>query len=211
VRLVEIAGVDRNTCGGTHVASTAEIESVLLLDTEPMRGGTRLYWIAGQRVRRRLADRERLAHELRSLLGAADDELAGIIAGKLDRITELERRVRSLERQVAEGHARDLLAGTELVVAAHYADADAGFLQQVARAVAAEEDDRVVLLTAGSGREGAFVVVSGGAGVDIVRAGRAVAEALEGRGGGGGPIFQGKAGNLSRRDAALEALRALRD
>lgn len=209
VRLVEIAGIDRNTCGGTHLASTAEIESVLLLDTEAMRGGTRLYWIAGQRVRRRLAERERLAHELRSLLGAGDAELAEVIQGKLERITALDRRVRGLERQVAESRAAELLAAPERVVAAHFDDADAGFLQQVARAIASEADDRVALLTAGPGREGAFVVVSGGAGIDLVQAGRAVAEALAGRGGGGGPIFQGKAGDLSRRAAALEVLRAL--
>lgn len=42
VRLVEIAGIDLNTCGGTHLASTAEIECVKLLRSEPMRGGVRL-------------------------------------------------------------------------------------------------------------------------------------------------------------------------
>jgi alanyl-tRNA synthetase len=209
VRLVEIDGIDRNTCGGTHLASTAEIESVLLLDVEPMRGGTRLYWIAGGRVRRRLAERESLLHELRSVVGAGDAELAEIIAGKLDRITTLDRRVRALERQVAESRARDLLASPERVVAGHFADADAAFLQQMARVIAAEGADRVALLTAGSGREGAFVVVSGGADVDLVRAGREVAEVLEGRGGGGGPVFQGKAGDLRRRDPALERLRQL--
>ena len=55
VRLVEIAGLDLNTCGGTHVKSTGEIETLKLLDTEALRGGTRLTWIAGSRVRRRLA------------------------------------------------------------------------------------------------------------------------------------------------------------
>ncbi len=47
VRLVEIEGVDLNTCGGTHLASTAEIEALHLLASEPMRGGTRLHFAAG--------------------------------------------------------------------------------------------------------------------------------------------------------------------
>jgi Ser-tRNA(Ala) deacylase AlaX len=42
IRLVEIEGVDLNTCGGTHVRSTAEIETVKLLNIESLRGGTRL-------------------------------------------------------------------------------------------------------------------------------------------------------------------------
>lgn len=210
VRLVEIQGIDRNTCGGTHLRSTAEVESILLLDTEPMRGGTRLHWVAGGRVRRRLAERERLAHELRSLLGAADEELAGIVAGKLERITGLERRVRALEREVAASAARDLLARGEAVLAAHFPQADAGFLQQVAREIAADGGSCLALLTAGEGREGAFAVVAGaGATVDLQAAGRAVAGLLAGRGGGGGPIFQGKAGDLRHRDAALAALREI--
>ncbi|HKJ02531.1 MAG TPA: alanyl-tRNA editing protein, partial [Longimicrobiales bacterium] len=47
VRLVEIEGIDLNTCGGTHCASTAELEALKLLGTEPVRGGTRLFYAAG--------------------------------------------------------------------------------------------------------------------------------------------------------------------
>ena len=55
VRLVEIEGVDLNTCGGTHLSSTAEIEVVALLSAEPLRGGTRLSFVAGRRARRSTA------------------------------------------------------------------------------------------------------------------------------------------------------------
>jgi len=34
VRLIEIEGIDLNTCGGTHCVSTAEIEAIALLGTE---------------------------------------------------------------------------------------------------------------------------------------------------------------------------------
>jgi len=210
IRLVEVDGVDLNTCGGTHVHSTAEIEMIQLLGTEPMRGGTRLFWIAGGRVRQRLAQREGLAYELRSLLGAGDPELVETVAAKLDRITALDRRVRALEREVAEAAARDLLAQSGAILVGHFPDADAAFVQRVAKALVAETGDRVALLTAGAGSEGFFALVTGEAGtIDLGAAGRVVAEALEGRGGGGGPIFQGKAGDLHRRDAALDALRDL--
>ncbi len=72
VRLVEIEGLDLNTCGGTHLASTAEIELVALVSTEAIRGGTRLFFAAGGRARRRLAAHEERNAALRKLLGAPD-------------------------------------------------------------------------------------------------------------------------------------------
>src|SRR6185503_19277103 len=99
VRLVEIAGVDLNTCGGTHLASTAEIECVKLLGVEPMRGGTRLYWVAGGRARARLAAHEARNEALRRALEAGDDELAAVAASKVAQLQESERaRRRLLER-----------------------------------------------------------------------------------------------------------------
>ena len=56
IRLVQIAGVDLNTCGGTHLRHTGEIEALKLLGTESIRGGTRLFYVAGGRARLRLGD-----------------------------------------------------------------------------------------------------------------------------------------------------------
>ena len=49
VRLVEIAGIDLQPCGGTHVRGTGEIGSVLVTDIEKKGKQNR-------RVRIRLAD-----------------------------------------------------------------------------------------------------------------------------------------------------------
>ncbi|MBK9966059.1 MAG: alanyl-tRNA editing protein [Holophagales bacterium] len=70
VRLVEIEGIDLNTCGGTHLRATSEIEALKLLGTEKLRGGTRLFFVAGGRIRRRLGGHEERSGRLRVLLGA---------------------------------------------------------------------------------------------------------------------------------------------
>ncbi|MCP3956969.1 MAG: alanyl-tRNA editing protein [bacterium] len=213
VRLVEIEGLDRNTCGGTHLASTAEIECVKLLDVEPKRGGSVLRWVAGMRVRRRLAEWEARGGELRRTLGCADEELAGIAALKLDQLQAASRHARALEGRLAEAVAEGLAARSEPVVDAHFDDADAGFLQQIARRFSASDHPGVALLTA-TGGKGAFFVVAGGGGgeADVQAAGRRVAEALDARGGGSGRIFQGKvqgtATSPAGREAALEVLAA---
>ena len=50
LRLIEIAGVDVNPCGGTHVASTAELQALRVVGFERARGGTRLRVLVGGRL-----------------------------------------------------------------------------------------------------------------------------------------------------------------
>ena len=208
VRLVRIEGVDVNTCGGTHVRSTAEIEAVALLATEPMRGGTRLTFVAGRRVRGRLARHEARNAELRTLLGAPDDELAAVVGLRADQQREAERRLGSAEDELARALATALAAESATVVGAHFPDRDMGFLARLARLAAVAAPDKALLLTAGPESGGVFALVLGdGLTADPRELGTMVAATMSGRGGGSGRVFQGKAGDLGRRGAALAALR----
>jgi Ser-tRNA(Ala) deacylase AlaX len=207
IRLVEIAGVDCNTCGGTHLRSTAEIEALALLGTESMRGGTRLSWIAGGRVRRRLHRRESLAATVRLLFETSDDELVETAAGKLDRLKEAERAGRALAHRLAVEAARRLRASADSVIDGHFDDADAAFLQSLARELLAAGDERPALLTASGPSTGFFALCASTRGLDVRTVGPAVADVLAGRGGGSAEIFQGKAGSLERRAEAVQLLR----
>jgi alanyl-tRNA synthetase len=210
VRLVEIAGIDLNTCGGTHVRTTAEIEGLKLLGTEGMRGGTRLFYTAGERMRRLLGIHHARAATLRQLLGASDDELVQSVQARLDQLKATQRSAKALEEELATATGQALAAATEAVVTAHWATHDLPFLQRVAKECARLAPDRVIFLTAGEGEPGAFLLAAGEhARVDLAAAGRTVAELLGGRGGGSGRVFQGKATQLSRRDEALSHLRGL--
>ncbi|HEX7551180.1 MAG TPA: alanyl-tRNA editing protein [Candidatus Methylomirabilis sp.] len=210
IRLVEIAGIDLNTCGGTHVRSTAEIEGLKLLGTEGMRGGTRLFYVAGGRLRRLLSVHHERTAKLRQLLGTADEELVQGVQARLDQLKDAQRAVKALEEELATAAGQALAARPETVAAAHWATRDLSFLQRVAREFARLAADRVILLTAGEGEQGAFLLAAGEqARIDLPAAGRRVAELLDGRGGGSGRMFQGKAARLTRRDKALAHLRSL--
>ena len=50
LRVVEIEGIDLNTCGGTHVGNTAELQAVRLLQSEESKGTFRVHYWAGGRV-----------------------------------------------------------------------------------------------------------------------------------------------------------------
>jgi Ser-tRNA(Ala) deacylase AlaX len=208
IRLVQIEGIDLNTCGGTHLRSTAEIGAVKLLRAEPLRGGCRVHWVAGRRLRRRLAAHEERAARLRDLFDSDDAALVEIAAMKLEQLAGGRRRIRHLERQLAVATADRLAANEETVASAHFDDADGGFLQQIGRALVERAPAGACLLTA-SGESGIFFLVAAGqtSHLDAVALGPRVAELLGGRGGGAGPVFQGKAGSLERRDEALALLR----
>jgi len=209
VRLVEIDGLDLNTCGGTHLRSTAEIGTLCLLGTEPMRGGTRLFFAAGDRVRRRMADHEARNRDLRSLLDSSDDELAAVVKVRLAREKELARTARGLAEELADRTAATLAAQSEAVVEAHWEDRDMAFLQRVARTLVEAAPEKCGLLTATGGGDLLFVLATGeNAAVEAGETGPRVAETLGGRGGGRGPIFQGKAGSFANRDRALAILRS---
>ncbi len=207
VRLVEIEGLDLNTCGGTHLRSTAEIGTLCLLGTEPMRGGTRLFFVAGDRVRRRMAAHEARNRELRSLLDTSDDELAGIVSVRLAREKEMARKARGLAEELADHTAAALATRSQAVVDAHWDDRDMAFLQRVARRFVETAPGKCGLLTAAGDGDFLFVLVAGEEStVDPGKTGPLVAGALDGRGGGRGTIYQGKAASLANRDNALAIL-----
>ncbi len=208
VRLVNIEGLDLNTCGGTHCRSTAEIGLLSLLGTEPMRGGTRVFFVAGDRVRRRLTAHENRNLRLRTLLDTGDEELPDVVELRLEREKALARTNRRLSAALADSTAESLCLKSSATVDAHWSERDMAFLQSVARAVAEKAPEKRFLLTSETEDGVLFVIATGTeSGLQAEGAGPAVAEALGGRGGGRGSIFQGKAKSLAQREQALKILR----
>ena len=207
IRLVEIEGVDLNTCGGTHLRHTGELESMVLLGTEPLRGGLRLFFVAGGRVRRRLAAHEARTAALRGLLGAPDAELVAVLQGKLEQALGAEKRLRRTEEELAEALAGGLAAAPGVLAEAHLGERDMAFLQRLARLVLTAAPAKTVFLTAEAAGQGVFLLSAGSeAALDIPALGRGVAEALGAKGGGSGKSFQGKAPDLAGRAQAVALL-----
>jgi alanyl-tRNA synthetase len=208
VRLVEIAGLDLNTCGGTHLRNTSELESIKLLGTERMRGGTRLYFLAGKRVRRRLGVQEAHLAQIRSLLGVPDNRLAEALADRLEQSRQDTRREKQFREEMALVLAEALTGGADEVIYANFESADASFLQHLARLLAQRAPAKSALLTGGTDPAGFFVLsLKESEAGRLNEIGRQVAAILNGRGGGADRIFQGKAESVSRWKEALAFLR----
>ncbi len=208
VRLVEIEGLDLSTCGGTHLASTSEIESVKLLGSESMRGGTRLTWVAGARTRKRLGEQDDRLSELRSVLEGSDDELVGLARLKKDQVLDLRKRLRVAGEQPVEVWLQAALDSEDSVAFIVVDPLPAVVVASLARQFAKAAIGPRVLLVASA--EGPFAVAVG-ADADAQALGRRVAELWGARGGGKGPVFQGKAefGSVAKATEMLGQAREL--
>jgi len=202
IRLVEIEGVDLNTCGGTHVANTAELETFCIVGTEPMHGGTRLHWVAGGRVRHRMAGREGLLKELRRITGASDEDLAAAVGLKLGQLRQAQAEARRLREQEALRIAEEMSEARGTVVARGFEHGEV--LAAVAPRLAGRPGEKVFLLVAGDGTFALALAEELPA--DAGELGPVVAAILHGKGGGRDRLYRGKATSPERLDEAVRAL-----
>ncbi|KAJ1679063.1 hypothetical protein EV182_002802 [Spiromyces aspiralis] len=223
VRHVVIDGLDRNACCGTHVTNLAELQAIKLCHTDRIRGGnTRLFFLVGDRVLRRLHEAQERERRLTSLLSCGPDAHVAAVERTQLLLRDASKHVRSLQSEVAEGLATRLvqqLARGPLAVL-HRDGADSALLFSIVRAIgdtgaaAASSPPLargVVMLTGGSAAAG------GGGGPVLIAGDEAlVARSVEVlrthipamRGGGKGSLWRGKSTDWAGLDRAHAAISA---
>jgi len=207
-RLVEIDGIDINTCGGTHVSSTGQVQVIKILGTEKLTRGIRVFYAAGGRVRRLMEGHIERESAVGSALTTGPADFLASIAALQNGLRDSQGMCRQLRSRLAGMIVDDLvrMADSEGVAVWHEEEPDPEFLRLLAERFRLERPDRLILLTGGVA-SGVFVV----AGPDelVHAAGQAAALAMDGRGGGRGGIFQGKAGALSLWNDAMKRIREI--
>jgi alanyl-tRNA synthetase len=110
-RVISIDGFDDCACGGTHVATTAEIELIAIRRVERINESRcRVEFVCGGRARRDYrAKRERI-RELSRLLSADEARLVDAGRALLEKQKDAEKRVRELTREALPGRVDRQLA-----------------------------------------------------------------------------------------------------
>jgi alanyl-tRNA synthetase len=204
LRIVNIEGVDRSACGGTHVQTTAEIGPVLIRSVEKVRKTTRVEFVCGARALHRARRDYEALSQIAGSLSASIDDAAAFVASGQERLKETENARRKLERDLAAFRARELYdaaapdAGGVRTVAVR----DAGSIDEIRDlAQASLALAKVVVVGALRSPPSILLAASEDSGVD---AGKLLKERLAsvgGRGGGSPRMAQG-----SVPDAASVAL-----
>ena len=108
LRLVDIDGIDLNTCGGTHVSNTAQLQVVRLLKTESHRGATRLFFEVGGRVLTRARQEAMVHHSVNQLLSCSVSQYAESIERLLKETKAAAKTIKALQLSKAKAEAQQM-------------------------------------------------------------------------------------------------------
>jgi alanyl-tRNA synthetase len=207
LRIIEIEGLDRSACGGTHVRSTAELGPILIRRREKVRGNVRVEFVCGDRALARARKDFHLVGEMARLCTAAIDDLPRHVASLRERLADAEKERQKLAADLAESEGRQLWESTR--------PAPDGIRRRVLDVDSIRESTRVLaqaFISAGMatllvrGREPLSVLFAASSDSNV-HAGNLLRSALQkhrGRGGGSANIAQGtvaaaaNAGDVSR-------------
>lgn len=221
VRVVEIGGeFSRELCGGTHVGSSAEIGSLILLTESSVGSGNRrVEALVGLDSFNHLAAERTLVNQLTGLMKVQSSaDLPEKINQTLAKLKAAEKELAQLRREKLQAEAGKLLENAQTIgsvrVLAHDAgELDANGVRELAldlRSRFGSEAAVVAVVGVANGRPVILVATNEGAREAGVKAGalvRVAAGVLGGGGGGKDDVAQGGGQDASKIGAALDAIR----
>ncbi|GMG20260.1 unnamed protein product [Ambrosiozyma monospora] len=202
IRIIHIGNLDSNACCGTHLSSTAQIKSIILLNQTPGHGtNIKLNFMAGDRVAKFATSSFDILKNLSSVTSCGQTkELPDVVGNMAKELKKLQSRQTNLLKEVAAYVATDLknqivVEGKKLIWF-HRADVGLEFLNVVFRELntqlkeaGKEEEPFTCVLISGEGKEGGAVVIFGEKTNDVATE---LKSKLTGLKGGGKGKFQGK-------------------
>lgn len=181
LRIVEIPGVDRCACCGTHVKNTREIGLVKILSVTKWRKGVRLEMIAGQKARDDYAIKYDQNKEISVALKATPNQTAQAVYKLQEKMNEKEKELSKLYHLYYRSRiepAPFLLFFEE--------DWDTFHIKQFCDVCMKEETTQICAVVS----DGSYVLQSKS--TDLTQVKEELNTRLNGRGGGNASILQGK-------------------
>ena len=116
VRLVKIADIDINACGGTHLRNTAELGLLKIIRTEKAKTATRVYFLCGNRAMNHFNLLQSVTDQLTRSLNVPVGELAEADAAVLNDRRDIEKQLKKISLQLLESEAESLQPEGSLLV-----------------------------------------------------------------------------------------------
>jgi alanyl-tRNA synthetase len=194
LRIVEISGLDRSACGGTHVRSTAELGPIQVLGWEKIRGNVRVEFVCGGRALRVSKQEHRILTELSRMASTPAAQLPPYFATLRDRLSEAEKAQQRLSAELARRDGEQTYR-----TIAPSGDGTRRWFEEVksidevvrGRVQAFTKLPRAVALLVGAEPAGVLVACSSDSGLDAGTVLKGALATVGGRGGGSATLAQG--------------------
>lgn len=191
IRLVGIDGIDLNACGGTHPKNTADIGLLKIISTEKAKGGTRVYFLCGNRALTYFNFLMDTTDKLVVQLNAPASELSEAAGALLAEKATADKTIKTLQEQLLNLEAEAILPDNG-VVEKLFEDRPIKELQQLARYVISRHHAATVLFISRSGDDVRFVCAKGEqAPGDMREVLKQLLALTDGKGGGNPQFAQG--------------------
>jgi alanyl-tRNA synthetase len=214
LRLIAIRDFDLTACGGTHVAQTGQIASILLRKTEKVRQGWRVEFVAGQRAVLTARRDYATLSETAALFSAHIYDVPQQARKSLDEIRSLRKQCEQSQEELAAAQASAILAetaetnGRKLVVRT-LSDRDLNSLKLLAQKLTRLSPSAIALMATISPQPSLVFAQSPGQPFDMGVLMKETMTKLGGRGGGSKDLAQGGIPNAIGIDDALNAIAAM--
>ena len=214
LRLIEVDDFDLTACGGTHVASTGQIGSILLRKTEKTRQGWRVEFVCGRRAVATARHDYAVLAESGGLLSSHIWDIPQQVR-KIQEESQVSRKEREhLLEELADLYAARLLAETaehdgRKFIVRTFPDRDLTFIKLLAQRLTRQSVAVVAFLGVASGQQLALVFAqSPGQPFDMGALMKEILARLGGRGGGSKDMAQGGLAQIEGLEPELNDLAA---
>ena len=216
LRAIEIEGVDRQPCGGTHLARTGQAGLLLIRKLERRRDAWRVEFACGYRALAAARGDFDVLSQAATLLSCGLAAVPGTISKILDERKAQHTASKKLEERLADHEARALLAAAAnlphgRMVAAALDDATPAYLAMLASKITAEANVIAVLASRATGHI-VFAQTKGAASAaaaDMNALLREAAKEFGGKGGGAKDFAQGSIPVPAQADALVAKARGI--
>ena len=112
-RIIKIAGLDRNPCGGTHLTSTGQIGIISIIDSDNYKGGSRLHFACGERGVKDYRFKNKLTAFFRDRLSVNDQNITAEITRLLAELDTKSKTIDNLKSRLLDFKKAELLKSAE--------------------------------------------------------------------------------------------------
>ncbi len=219
VRMIEIPGLSKELCGGTHVKNTGDIGVFFIVQESSVAAGIRrIEAVAGLRALEWSENQRRILQDVSSLLKTHPEQVKNRVEKLIEREKALEKEVKALKQALTAAKSRDIFDSPEIIgdikaIISEVTVDNPKAMREIYDRFKEKFTEKAVLVLGSSHADKALLLVGVSKDLtDKIHAGRLVnelAEIVGGRGGGRADMAQAGGPKANMIDKALDKAKEL--